>query len=111
MRSRACQHFEVGKNRGWSLGATISTFSNFGRTLNSEGKFQINRILMFDGSHMPFQVLSQTAKKMPSASAADGHGKIKNTLKYLKQCFLLLCAFKLIANVQVRRQKRMVILH
>ena len=39
---------------------------------------------------------------MPSASAADGHRKIKNTLKSLTQCFLLLCAFKLFANVQVR---------
>ena len=39
---------------------------------------------------------------MPSASAADGYGKSKNTLKWLSLCFLLLCTFKLIANVKVR---------
>ena len=39
---------------------------------------------------------------MPSASAAVGYGKRQNTLKWLSLCFLLLCTFKLIANVKVR---------
>ena len=39
---------------------------------------------------------------MPSASAADGFGKIKITLKLLAQSILLLFALQLIANVQAR---------
>ena len=41
-------------------------------------------------------------QKMPSASAADGLGKIKNNLKVLIRSYLIFFALMLIANVQAQ---------